>query len=80
MDMHTLTSFFMWCTVINCSLLLVWALLFIVAPGMLYSLQKRWCPVSRETYDVIMYCFLGAFKIIVLVFNLVPYVALVLAG
>lgn len=80
MNMQTLTSFFMWCTVINSSLLLVWALVVLLAPGLLYSLQKRWCPVSRETYDAIMYCLLGAFKIIVLVFNLVPYIALVLAG
>ena len=34
--------------------------------------------LSRETFDVVIYSFLGLFKIVFLVFNVVPYVALLI--
>lgn len=80
MDIRTLTTFFMWCTIINGTILLLCALLFMLAPDMLYRTQKRWFPISRETYNVIFYCFLGAFKIFYLVFNIVPYCSLLIMG
>jgi hypothetical protein len=36
--------------------------------------------LPRETYDVVIYGFLGAFKLVFLVFNAVPYVALSIVG
>jgi hypothetical protein len=32
--------------------------------------------LSREAFDVVLYAFLGLYKITILIFNLVPYVAL----
>ena len=80
MDTRTLTAFFMWCTIINGAILLLWALLFMIAPDWLYRMQKRWFPIARETYNSIFYCFLGAFKILYFFFNLVPYTALLMIG
>ena len=80
MDSRTLTAFFMWCTIINGSILLLWALLFMIAPDWLYRMQTRRFPIARETYTSIMYCLLGAFKIFYLFFNLVPYTALLMTG
>ena len=80
MDIQTLTSFFMWCTIINVGLLIFWALIYLVAPNLVYRLQSRWIPVSRETFDVVFYSFLGFFKVVVLVFNVVPWIALVIIG
>jgi hypothetical protein len=37
-------------------------------------------PVSREAFDVAIYSILGLFKIVWLVFNAVPYVALLIVG
>lgn len=31
--------------------------------------------MPRETFDAVLYAFIGLFKIMVLVFNLVPYLA-----
>ena len=47
---------------------------------MVISLQSKWFPIPRETFDVVIYAFLGLFKIIFLVFNVVPYVALLIIG
>ena len=80
MDIQMLTEFFMWCTVINMSLLAFWSLMFLLAPDMVYRTQSRWFPISRETFNVALYSFLGLFKIVVIVFNLVPYLALMIIG
>jgi len=78
MASETLRAFFMWCTVMNGSLLVLWIALCMLAPDLVYRTQKIWFPLSRETFDVVIYSFLGLFKIIFLFFNLVPYLALLL--
>ncbi len=39
MDIQTLTTFFMWCAIINGSLLILWTTMFILAPV--------WCTVRK---------------------------------
>jgi len=80
MDTQTLTSFFMWCTIINGGLLIFWSTVFMAAPDVVYRTQRKWFPIPRATFDVVMYAFLGMFKIVFLVFNVVPYVALLIVG
>jgi hypothetical protein len=80
MDIQTLTSFFMWCTIINFGMLIFLALIYLLAPNLVYRLQSMWIPISREKFDVIFYSFIGFFKIIVLVFNVVPWLALLIIG
>ena len=80
MSIQTLTSFFMWCTIINGGLLALWTSMFMLAPDMVYRTQSKWFPIPRETFDMVMYTFLGLFKIVFLVFNAVPYVALLIVG
>jgi hypothetical protein len=80
MDIQTLTTFFMWCTLINGGLLMLWSVFFIFASDLVYRTQSKWFPLPRETFNVVMYSFLGLFKMIFLVFNLVPYLALRIVG
>jgi hypothetical protein len=80
MDIETLTRFFMWCTIINGTLLVFWIIMLISAPEMIYRTQRRWFPIQRETFNIVIYCFLGLFKIFFLIFNLVPWVALIIVG
>jgi hypothetical protein len=80
MDIQTITELFMWCTVINGALLLLWTTISLLAPDLVYRTQNRWFPMPRETFTVVFYSFLGLFKIVFLVFNLVPYVALLIIG
>lgn len=78
MEMQTLIKFFMWCTLINSALFLLWAVSLMVAPDLVYRTQKKWFPISRNTFNVVMYSLLGLFKIIVLVFNIIPLLALLI--
>ena len=51
-----------------------------LAPDLVYRIQSRWFPISRESFNLVIYSFIGLFKIFFLMFNLVPYIALVLIG
>ena len=80
MDIQTLTTFFMWCTIINIALF-VWASAWCsLAPDLTFRRQAKYFSIPRETFNVIIYAFLGAFKIFILVFNVAPYVALLIIG
>jgi hypothetical protein len=70
----------MWCTIINGSLLLLWAAFCLLTPDLVYRTQSLFFPIPRQTFDVIIYAFLGLFKIFFLVFNVVPFVALLIMG
>lgn len=80
MDIQTLTSFFMWCSIINIGVLIFLALIYMLAPNLAYQLQSKFIPISRETFDIVFYSFIGFFKVVVLVFNVVPWIALLIIG
>ena len=80
MDIQTLTIFFNWCTIINGSILMLWAEFTMFAPDLGYRTQSIWFPIPRETFNVVIYVFLGVFKIFFLMFNAVPYLAQLIMG
>ena len=80
MDIQSLTIFFMWCTIIDGALLLIWITVCMLTPDLVYRTQSKWFPIPRETFNVVIYSFIGLFKIFFLVFNFVPYVALLIIG
>ena len=80
MNLETLTTFFMWCTILNGGVLVFWALFLICAPEFIFRMHSKWFPMSRETYNAVVYGFLGAAKIVFVAFNAVPYVALSIVG
>jgi hypothetical protein len=51
-----------------------------VAPDLVYRTQAKWFPIPREIFNVIIYSFIGVFKIFFLIFNAVPYAALLIVG
>lgn len=80
MDVQTLTGFFMWCTILDGGMLVLWTIMFMAAPGFVYRMQSRLFPIPRETFNTVMYSFLGLFKIVFIVFNVVPLIALLIIG
>jgi len=80
MDLDTLTAFFKWCTILNGSLLLLWSALVAFTPDFIFDIQHRWFPISRDAFNIIIYAFLGLFKITVLVFNVVPFCVCLIIG
>lgn len=80
MDMRSLTEFFKWCSIINVILFFITAIMVIAAPDFVYSTQGHLFNVSREAFDGSLYAFMGLYKILIIVFNIVPYIALLIMG
>ena len=78
MDLDTWTRFLGLCTLINAVLLTFWALLLKLAPDLLYRTQKGWIDLPRQTVLTVLYGFLAVYKIFFMMFNLVPFVALLI--
>lgn len=78
MEFQKLIAFFKWCTIINVALFVFSAIMLMAASDFIYSVHGQLFHMPREAFDVAIYSFLGLYKIIILAFNLVPYVALVI--
>jgi len=70
----------LWCTVINYAVLLVWFLFFSLAHDLLYRIHGRWFRLNAEHFDAVHYAGMAIYKIGILLFNLVPYIALLVVG
>ena len=80
MDIQTIQTFFMWCTILNAALLVLTGMIFTFAGDWVYRVQSKWYPISRDAFNVVIYSFIGLFKLFFITFNLVPYVALLIIG
>ena len=78
MSIQKLAAFFMWCTIINGSLLVLSIIIGISGLDLVYSVQGKLFQIPREALNVAYYSFLGLYKIVWLVFNAVPYIALLI--
>ena len=54
MEIESLTIFFMWCTLINVGLFTFWMIFLVAVPGLVYRIQTRFFPLTREKYDVVI--------------------------
>jgi hypothetical protein len=78
MSIEAVRHFLLWCTIINFGLLLVWNLLFLLAHGWLYVLWGLWFRLSAEQFDAISCAGIILYKLAIILFNLVPYIALLI--
>ena len=76
MTVEFLQGFLGWCAVINYAALMLWFFMFAVARDWMYKVHGKWFTISNERFDEIHYSLMGWFKLLILVFNLVPYLVL----
>jgi hypothetical protein len=70
----------LWCVGLNYLFLLIWFGVFVFAHDWMYRIHGRWFKFSVETFDAIHYAGLTAYKIGIIVLNLVPWAALCLVS
>jgi len=70
----------LWCAVLNYGVLLVWFLFFILAHDWMHRFHGRWFHLSVDQFDSLHYGGMGIFKLGIILFNLVPYIALHIVG
>lgn len=80
MDIEVVRGALLWCAIINFLILLLWAGMFILARDWMYRFHGRWVRLSGEQYDMIHFSGMALYKIAIILFNLVPWIALHLAG
>ena len=80
MSIDVARNVLLWCTVINYGILLVWFLCFVIAHDGIQRLHGRWFRLSREQFDATHYAGMAIFKLGVVLFNLVPFLALYIVG
>lgn len=78
MNDHPLFRFLLWSTLINYAVLIAWFLAFAFARDGLRKLHGRWFRLPDATFDAIHYGGMAVYKIGILLFNLVPLLALLL--
>ena len=76
--MELACRFFGWCAVINVGLLIWWFLCFWLAHDWMYQFHAKMFKMSVDVFDAIHYAGLAAYKVGIIVLNLVPYLALVI--
>jgi hypothetical protein len=76
MDIQQLTTFLGWCTVINFALLLLATVALTVFRQMILRVHSALLGVADKDLTVLYVTYLAHFKVLVIVFNLVPWIAL----
>jgi len=76
MNIQILRNFFLWCTLIDYGVLIVWFLFFVFAKDCIQRIHGRWFHLSRDQFDALHYAMMGIFKIGIILFNLAPFVVL----
>jgi len=79
MAIATLKTFLMWCTIINFALLIFSSIMCMFVADLVYQIHSKWFSISREAFNVAIYSFIGLYKILIILFNLVPWIALIIA-
>lgn len=79
MSVDLLKDVLLWCAAINYGVLVLWFALFTFAHDWMHRLHGRWFRLGAERFDALHYALIGIYKLLIIVFNLVPYLALRIA-
>lgn len=76
MNTNEIKGILLWCVGLNYGLLLIWAGAFLLAHDWMLQLHRRWFKLTVEVFDGIHYAGMAAYKIGIMLFNLVPLIAI----
>jgi hypothetical protein len=76
MDILNLETFFLWCFIINYSILVVWFLMLFFASNLIYTIHNKWFNIDKDKFHSINYMWMGFYKLSIFLFNLAPYIAI----
>lgn len=79
MSIEGAKDLFFWWIVVNYGLLLFWFGVFVYARDWIYRLHSSWFRISEERFDEMMYLGMMLYKLLILFFIVMPYIALRIA-
>jgi hypothetical protein len=80
MTTEILKDFFMWCSILNIVFLTIMWLLFWLGRSWIYRIHTKWLKLSDQQFDALWYGIFAFYKISIFLFNIVPFIALVIVG
>ena len=78
MNLEQLTELFKWMTIINIGLLLLSSVLIIMLKNVLGKYHGKLFGIKEGSVNLMAYGYLGMFKVLIIVFILVPFISLML--
>lgn len=76
MNLETIKQILIACLALNYALMILWFLIFMLWHDGLYHLHRRWFDFERSQFDYGHYVLMGAYKLAIFFFNLVPLIAI----
>ncbi len=78
MDIDKITELFKWMMIINIGLLLFSTFAVITMKSLMLKMHSKMFGVSETQISTIVYAYLGMYKVLIIVFNIVPFIALLI--
>ncbi len=75
-SIEVVREFLGWCSVINIGMLFLSTIMLIIMRGWIVNIHAKMTGVSESELPAIYLQFLGNYKMLIIVLNLVPYIAL----
>lgn len=79
MTIEELGTLLGWSALINYLILLLWFTLFSLCHQWIYRLHTRWFRLQPEIFDSLHYGLMGGYKLLIIVFNFIPWLIMCLA-
>ena len=80
MSVEWVRNVLFWCMVLNVVILWTWLLAFVLAHDSMHRVHGRWFHLSREHFDALHYGGMAIYKVGIILFNVVPWIALWIVG
>jgi hypothetical protein len=74
--LQTLASILIRSFLFGLAFLLLWFLLYLIVPGWMFEMNAKWFNIGKRDFDLINFFGMGFFKISILLFFLLPYLAI----
>ena len=78
MDIEKLQEFFFWCMLVNLGIYVLTAILVLVFHGTILKIQRKMFRLDEETVSKAVYTYLANYKLLITVFNFVPWIAILI--
>ena len=80
MTMYEIREMLGWCSAFNIVMLTVMFVLVTVMRPWVYKMHSKMFPITESQFNIAIYSFFGFYKVVVYVFNIIPWVALCIMG
>ena len=75
MTIYEIRDVLMWCSIMNVGLMIVMFLILWLGRRWVYNMHSKFFPVTESQFNAIIYGFLGVYKLVIYVFNIIPWIA-----